>query len=80
MTIELLADFYMVLIIVYCLFSWFPNKSGVVATIDYAVSRLVEPYLNLFRKIIPPFGGIDFSPVLAILVLQLAIRLLFRIL
>ncbi len=79
LTIKLLADFYVILIIVYCLFSWVPNKSGVLATIDYAISRLVEPYLNLFRKIIPPFGGIDFSPVLAVLVLQLVVRLIFRV-
>ncbi len=31
----------------------------------------VEPYLRLFRRVIPPFGGIDFSPILAIFTLQL---------
>ncbi len=31
-----------------------------------------EPYLRLFRRILPSFGGLDFSPILGIIVLQLA--------
>lgn len=30
-----------------------------------------EPYLRLFRRILPSFGGLDFSPILAIIVLQI---------
>ena len=30
-----------------------------------------EPFLRVFRRVIPSFGGIDFSPILAILTLQL---------
>lgn len=30
-----------------------------------------EPYLRLFRRIIPPLGGLDLSPILAIIVLQI---------
>ena len=30
---------------------------------------ICEPYLRLFRRLIPGFGGIDFSPILAILTL-----------
>ena len=30
-----------------------------------------EPYLRIFRRVIPPIGGIDFSPLLAIVVLEL---------
>lgn len=37
---------------------------------------VTEPYLRLFRRILPSFGGLDFSPIIAILVLQLAARLL----
>lgn len=79
MVVKLLVDFYMILIVVYCLFSWIPNKGPTLQTVDVAVSNLVEPYLNLFRKIIPPVGGIDFSPVIAILVIQLVARLIFQI-
>jgi YggT family protein len=31
-----------------------------------------EPYLRLFRRILPPFGGWDLSPIIAILLVRLA--------
>ncbi|MGB5594536.1 MAG: YggT family protein, partial [Crocosphaera sp.] len=31
---------------------------------------ITDPYLNIFRSIIPPLGGIDISAILAILALQ----------
>ena len=40
------------------------------------LSQLTDPYLNLFRSLLPPLGAIDFSPILAFLALQLAITLL----
>jgi len=33
---------------------------------------LTEPLLNICRKFIPDFGGIDLSPLAALLLLQLA--------
>jgi YggT family protein len=30
-----------------------------------------EPFLRVFRRVIPPFGGIDFSPILAIVTLEI---------
>jgi YggT family protein len=32
---------------------------------------ICEPYLRIFRRLIPAFGGLDLSPILAILTLQL---------
>jgi uncharacterized protein YggT (Ycf19 family) len=32
---------------------------------------ITEPYLRLFRRFLPSFGGFDFSPILAILTLQI---------
>jgi YggT family protein len=37
---------------------------------------VTEPYLRLFRRILPSFGGLDLSPLVAIIVLQAAARLL----
>jgi YggT family protein len=35
------------------------------------LARFVDPYLKLFRKFIPPIGGVlDLSPILAFIVLQ----------
>ena len=79
-----LANFYMILIIVYCLFSWFPHENGILADIYRVLKSVCEPYLGLFRKLIPPMrmggGGIDFSPIIAIVVLQLVVRLIVRLL
>lgn len=30
-----------------------------------------EPFLRIFRRVIPPMGGFDFSPILAIFTLQI---------
>ncbi|HGY5536681.1 MAG TPA: YggT family protein, partial [Prochlorococcus sp.] len=35
-----------------------------------SVSSITDPYLNIFRGLIPPLGGIDLSAILAILALQ----------
>jgi YggT family protein len=37
-----------------------------------------EPYLRLFRRVLPSFGGLDFSPIVGIVVLQLAGSLISR--
>ena len=33
---------------------------------------VVEPYLSIFRRFIPPIGPVDISPIVAVLVLQIA--------
>jgi YggT family protein len=37
---------------------------------------ICEPFLRIFRRVIPAFGGIDFSPILAIFTLQIVNSLL----
>ncbi len=68
---------YIYLIIGYILLSWIP-AGGVVDEIRYALGRLVEPYLGIFRRIIPPLGMVDISPIVAILVLQAFSSLISR--
>ena len=65
-----LLEFYQVLIVIWCIISWLPvPRSGIVADLVGAVDALVRPYIDLYRRFIPPFGGLDFSPMLAIVVL-----------
>ena len=56
------------LVIAICL-SWFPDWER------YAVVRfiraLTDPYLRVFRKIIPPLGIIDLSPIVAFFFLRI---------
>lgn len=35
------------------------------------IHEVTDPYLNLFRRVIPPIGPLDISPILAILVLNI---------
>lgn len=43
------------------------------------VHRLVEPFLSLFRKLPLQFGGLDFTVLVALLVLNLMNQLLARL-
>lgn len=51
------------------LLSWFPQAQGIGAL--QPVFMLTDPYLNLFRGVIPPLFGLDFSPILAFFLLNL---------
>ncbi|MEH7387565.1 YggT family protein [Bacillus sp. JJ1521] len=61
---------YSYALIIYILMSWFPNarESG----IGQFLARICEPYLEPFRRFIPPLGMIDISPIVAIIVLNFA--------
>jgi len=52
------------------LLSWFPAAQGV--GFLQPLFNVCDPYLGLFRNIIPPIGGIDLSPVLAFTFIQVA--------
>lgn len=72
-------DFYSTLIIIYILSSWFPLK-GTLAEIRDVLGSITEPYLALFRRFIPVMGNLDFSPIIAIIVLEVIRQLVFVIL
>ncbi|MFC6331348.1 YggT family protein [Paenibacillus septentrionalis] len=60
---------YNYLILAYILMSWFPNARE--SSIGQFIGRLVEPYLSIFRRFIPPIGGVlDLSPIVAFIALR----------
>ncbi|MCZ0755512.1 YggT family protein [Anoxybacillus sp. J5B_2022] len=67
-----LIDIYSYALIVYILMSWFPNARG--TKIGQLLAAICEPYLEPFRRIIPPIGMIDVSPIAALFVLNFATR------
>ncbi|WP_242622180.1 YggT family protein [Olsenella sp. Marseille-P4559] len=71
---------YNILIIIWCVLSWIPRGSGVINDFRAAIGALVAPWLGIFRRLIPPLGGIDFSPIVAIFALEAIERLLLAIL
>ena len=76
-----LADAYTTIIFVYVLMSWIPSDNGWIGEIRRVLARLCDPYLNLFKKLIPPIGGmVDVTPIIALLVLQFGVRLIVSLL
>ncbi|MBR5259905.1 MAG: YggT family protein [Eggerthellaceae bacterium] len=66
-----LARAYSMIIFVYVIMSWLPVNRGILADIYTVLGKVCDPYLNLFRKLIPPIGGmLDVTPIIALLVLQ----------
>lgn len=68
---------YIVLILVRILLSWIPRmpyNPTLRAVVDF-VHEVTDPYLNIFRRILPPVGGggfaLDLSPIIALFVLYI---------
>jgi YggT family protein len=66
---------YLLVLLARVLRSWFPNLDWSNPVLS-SVSAITDPYLNAFRGIIPPLGGLDLSALLAFIALQLAQSLL----
>tara|TARA_Y100001968_G_C19425252_1_gene753983 strand:+ start:955 stop:1260 length:306 start_codon:yes stop_codon:yes gene_type:complete len=60
---------YSYLLIIRVLLSWFPNLDWTNPILSNLLA-ITDPYLNLFRGIIPAIGGIDISPILAFILLN----------
>ena len=62
--------FYYLLIIIRIFLSWIPD-------IDWdsqpfiGIRSVTDPFLNIFRGVIPPIGMLDISPIVAIILLQI---------
>ena len=78
-TLSTFLQIYVALMIIRVLLSWFPNINWYDPPFSI-LSQLTDPYLNLFRSIIPPLGGIDFSPMIAFFVLQFGSQFLIGLL
>ncbi|ABY44894.1 YggT family protein [Bacillus mycoides] len=63
-------EIYSWALIIYILLSWFPGAKE--SAFGDFLARICEPYLEPFRRFIPPFGMIDISPLVAIVALKLA--------
>jgi len=63
---------YLILLFVRILLTWFPTV-GWMNRIVETLSPITDPYLNTFRSFVPSIGGLDLSPILAFLVLQVLI-------
>ena len=68
-------EIYSLILLVRVLLSWFPNLDWSNPVLSTVIS-ITDPYLNAFRGLIPPVGGLDLSAIVAFLALSLAQQLL----
>lgn len=60
---------YLIMLFIRILGSWVPELQQ--TKFMHFIAFYTDPYLNLFRKIIPPLGMFDLSPIVAFLCLNI---------
>lgn len=66
--IDIFFQVYMLMLFIRILGSWVPEIQQY--RFMQFISFYTDPYLNLFRRFIPPLGMIDISPIIAFLALS----------
>jgi len=75
------ATVYTLVIFVYILSSWVRLPySPWVSRLQRFLHDVSEPYLRLFRRILPSMGPVDLSPIIAVIVLGILAKVLIGIL
>ncbi|WP_353458272.1 YggT family protein [Staphylococcus coagulans] len=64
-----LVEAYTFGMIIYIFMSWLPGARE--SVVGRFMAKIYEPFLEPFRRIIPPLGFIDISPIVAFIVLNL---------
>jgi YggT family protein len=72
----LLATVYTFLILGRVLVSWTNPSSG--GSLTAFLYQVTEPVLGPIRRVLPPMGGFDWSPMIAIILLSILTRALLR--
>ncbi|WP_326492669.1 YggT family protein [Alicyclobacillus dauci] len=65
---------YSYMMLVWIIMSWIPNMRY--SRIGTLLGKLVDPYFSIFRRFIPPLGGIDLSPIVAFFVYRIIVSLI----
>lgn len=64
---------YSLMLLVRVLFSWLPPRSRENEVYRFLLAA-TEPVLAPLRRLLPPAGGLDFSPLVALLILEVIRR------
>ncbi len=79
--VDLLLDVLRWIIIIQAILSWLVafnvinTHSDFMRSFLYALDRITEPLYRPIRRVLPDFGGIDFSPLVALLII-IAVQML----
>ncbi len=75
--LNILFTVYTFMLLARVLGSWFPKFAQ--SHLMRFIAFYTDPYLNIFRKVIPPLGMMDISPMVAFFSLQMIQWILFSI-
>ncbi|MGZ4396534.1 MAG: YggT family protein [Gaiellaceae bacterium] len=79
--VNIFVGVYLLLILVYIVMTWVRLPYSLwLNRIQRFLYDVCDPYLRLFRKILPPLGPLDLSPVVGVLVLVLLERVVIALL
>ena len=69
--VDLIFTVLTLAIIVRALMSWFPQDPYNPNPLVYWLNRITDPILDPIHRFVPPFGNIDISPIVALVLLQI---------
>ncbi len=75
--INSIAGILLILIVVHVLLSWIVSPYHPVRQV---IDRIVDPLLDPIRRVIPPAGGFDFSPIILAVLIEVAAQVLVNLL
>jgi YggT family protein len=73
--VEVFFDVYILLILAYVLTSWIRMPYSL-HRVQRFLDDVCEPYIRIFRRVLPSVGPLDLSPIAAVITLVVAQRLL----
>lgn len=65
-----LIYFFTLVILARVILSWFPSRGGPLDVVREWATRITEPVLGPVRRVLPSMGGLDLSPLLVMIVLN----------
>ncbi|MEI8321638.1 MAG: YggT family protein [Actinomycetes bacterium] len=69
-----LLNFYVLIVFFRIVLSWFPLRpGGIMFTVNQWLFRATEPLMGRARRVLPPMGQFDLSPIVVILFLQMVV-------
>jgi YggT family protein len=77
--VSTMAQVFMIAIIVRALLSWFPGVRALTPVAVF-VNEATDPLLRPIQQRVRPFGGLDLSPLIAILLISVIESLLLGLL
>ncbi|MEA3335648.1 MAG: YggT family protein [Chloroflexota bacterium] len=73
-----LLDFYLIILFLRVMLTWIPNLSPD-NPIVRVLGTLTDPVLEMGRRVMPPKGGVDFSPMLVFFAIMIFREILTRL-